>query len=706
MAGELAGSNESLGLAIAVKYQELGADYARFLSSQITDVDSKGPLHLDEESQSSLQLLPNQAKVKLVEFSTNVCSFMPADFSSQKELYPTSSGHLRALVATAYNLQTQRTPETVDKEMYVRCIAALVDDNYIFQNEGHKNTNELIGDFIQDGYTKDRFFNFLIQLTKETMPIVGYYDSREIDQQRYNDFYERVGRQTKLNKAVLRKYAAKVFPGQQKPAAEDDYPLVYAGEIINTPIVTNDFDITKRASYMSTSSVSGVSWGVDSLTGLPIMINKLPDKWYEERDQTKPFIPGEDLAVTQSRTAIHEAIHTLSSSEQTADDWQAIILELLTESATEIIFLEANNQSFLNPGPEYMGNRSYRGLVDFTRDLARMELLSTDQIVKMGFKRDIQGFLRILDSQIGNLSDEQASQLVSGLVRNTLIKPLKKSEISDKAAEFKKNPVQFMRDEMLAMWRAVGEDYIGTPNWLGYIITDNLMKDQGYVENMKQLYTQYQPDTNYREKIWIDPRDSLFTDEAVDLFRKLVDVPHSPEKGADYYPSWFVNRLLSTRLNRLKIGTATLPKDLQLSGRRDADFIRKIVDRTNKVLAGHLDPHQRTSDKSVLDLTVKFYETVATVLVNNWRKENIDFTRDDIFYFFSDLIPRWFYNDGTFTNNPDLLVEKVKTMTSALTASFNPTGQRTIVPSKEWAFHYGHALKEDEDQKAHPSDSS
>lgn len=673
---------------LKARYKELADDYSKVVQDR-----GKAEYNLDPETQRKIDRLPTESREKTLAFAASLTSVLPETFDL--DLIPTSGIAIRALMAAVY-LNEKRQGKPIDDEMYVRAMGALADGAVVFRND-FDSTGEVLEQFVQVGYSKVNFYNFAVNLLGATMPVASWRDVEE-NYQNYKGFHNGVEREINISKSTLKEKVKKFLGDQSVAHLDGTTSPVYVHDIDRNFPFTNDIQTNEERNYNSNTSAAAITFGRDEITGLDIVLYRVPynhdyteEQFSKEHDDKQSNRP----ARKEASAYLHELVHNLSERDYIGD-WKTLFNEMLTDSTAISIQMEAHGGEF---GGRNSGDlKPYTGyvvLVNFAEDLVINGVITRDDLVEFGLKQNPDGFLNKLEARIKQDS-ESAKNVAESLVRRRLIPPAKVSELPEIAEKLKKNPKGFMEKEMMAMWNFVGRGYLAEPMYL-LAIKDILAENKEYVDKIKMAFQEQYPNEEFVEiDIVFDPKTKrLFTDEVVDTFRNIysAEVIEHPYRGysklkdlADY---------VSGDLQNIRFGES-LPESMQINGLDNPARTAELIKITNQALGSF---YYNSIDKAerpgiVVQFSKDLYNTIGEVLEKNWGRKGIDYDYRDIVRIIRDVLPFWFrYPNKPYPENTEQIIDGVKLGLESLTAEVDIDGEMRFIPVQQQIFHYGPALQ-------------
>ncbi len=679
--------------------QSISVDNYKALSREYTTVvrepqHREGP-NLDPDlSQRMERYLPEVERQGVLDFSAKLTSMMPD--SLDMTLEPTSTLHLKAMVAAAYLKEKPTDPQ--DKEMYTRALASLTYGFGSFSND-FGSTDDAIYEFVGKGYSKDNFYNFSVQLLGSTMPVAAWSSSKDERYTAFKEYKRQMDGEIDKVKSVLKQKAEKYIPGYDPNKIDGIASPVYVDDINRDMPFTNDFQANERRQYNSAVSAAAITFGIDEVTGLDLVIYRLPYNYDydEEKLKTNGDKRNADRpAYKETESFIHESIHNLPEKDlEGLGDWKILINELLTDSATIAIQVEAHGGEFgTDSAKPHRAITGYVTLVNMAEDLVAAKVVTTDELVEYGLNQDPDGFLNILGERIKN-KDEFAQITAEAMLRWRLIPLAKTSEIPEIVKNLQQDPVGYMQKEMMAMWRMVGRGYLAEPMYI-LAINDKLKEDPEYSEKIKAEFSQVTPNDTFQEGsgyIFKPGSARLFTDEAVNLFRKYyaAEVRETPYSG--YAEGEPLAKYLIDNIDSIQLGD-TLPEELKINGLDNTARVAEIVRVTNDTL-GHFFYYKQDEalkPEFVVKISGELYKTIGSVFQKNWGEKGIKYDYRDIVRVIRDLMPQWYKTFEARPQTVEELLEGTRIRLDALTSEIEPVDGYKFIPTQDQVFHYGGAL--------------
>lgn len=345
------------------EYKKAGELYGGVLDGKKAEYSPS----LFRETEKTLSLIPEEHKQQVLGFAAEVTKLIPQRVFTEASLAPSGREGLSALVATAYGFDELAQTNPSRREMYVRALSAMSAYSLCFANGmSDSNTEEVMHNFTQGRFERDEFFNFLVDLSVQTMPIADYRDDRrEANANSYQQFLEGAKPMQDAAWRLLSDSVGRFMPDLKMKNRDSPPRPVHVKDLHRLKLFTNDPKIVSEKRYGNVVA-GAVAFGIDEISGLALTVNVIPYDF--EKSQEQPDLePKDDPAYRDTHMFVHELVHNVSPDKEDKGDWQKVINELLTDTASEIIMLRAYGQPFVERPPAYQARVGYMTLVDLGR---------------------------------------------------------------------------------------------------------------------------------------------------------------------------------------------------------------------------------------------------------------------------------------------------------------------------------------------------
>lgn len=652
------------------------------------------PLFKEEEKHAHFKISPESEKrlsevysghrEQLVDFSTRVTALIPEEVFSQLEYFPHGAMKIKALLSLAYTKDEQAHHKIGVREMYIRALSALSNDNYTFNNNSEGKTEEVIDRFLEGDWNRDSFGNNLLSLVHATMPVVSPYEERREKEGREFDQFMTLYRQ-KLTLACqqYREYYLKLYPDQEEELVYfgDDLPFVY--QIGRLRTFTNDEVMLSESGYHSLSA-GAIAFGVDQESGLPLAVYQLPGN-YNHKTEDPDSNPHEDAIYTQTQVFIHESVHNAGEIKHTGD-WLSLINEMITDSTSYILVLKSKGLNFAEVDTKYL-MEGYTYLTWFAQDIVANGLLSSEEMVNIGLRQDPQKFLQLFGERIKVFQDpEKIKKIYLSAMRRGLILPRKEKDWEKYLQQFKKDPDGIFKKECMEMWKTIGSSYLGMRFYYSGILGEMRERHPEIGEdNFKAIRT---------------PPYGVLNDEAVDIFYELFSEAKVKEKH-EPYPFFLAKEKLIDRIKTSNIdyGKWEVPDRFKI-GSEDEETIKIVMLFADEILYQGLSTEAKTYDwsdeqkfQTIVDFTQSIYEEIYSVLEKNWQSKGINVSQEDVLIMITEVVPTWFSLGGQRQEDSvDLLIETIKQKTDIITSPIVTEEGKEYIPTPNQVYYWGKAL--------------
>ena len=330
------------------------------------------------------------------------------------------------------------------------------------------------------------------------------------------------------------------------------------------------------------------------------------------------------------------------------------------------------------------------------QELEHRGVVEETDILKFGLAQDPTGFLNFLDTRLRSLDHETMEKVVQDMLVNRVILPLKRDEIPAKVEEFIQNPVSTLQQEIMKAWDQLKESYLGTPWWVISAI-EELKNNPEYVERITQGYKSTDPNIEVVDGMIIrNPVDHMLTDEAVEIFRQSAGKGEKFTKRFAYFNDTpELEEYLQDHIRDIDLSD-------ELRGFENSDQIRDFIMATNNALGYGLNTQEPGEDPGwlkslrtipiLVEATKTLYKTIDSVLRENWAKNGINYTNEDILQIIDQVIPGWFDWERTGPHTVEDLTALVRERVDILTSPYFPDQGVVVIPTIETVLQYGPGL--------------
>jgi hypothetical protein len=660
-----------------LEYQRLGKKYKPFFDES-RPTKTEPEVKLKKETEKMIEYLPSTAREEVISFANDVAGYIPENIFSEPDNRPINSEGLKALVALSYTVDEEAQLDSQKREHYIRALSALSADTLCFSNNYSSNTQDVIWSFSGDRFSREGFYNFLIQLNSQTMPITGFtQESREERLFKYNVFLKKMRSRYASTMDVFLKYCEEFSPDRVDKVKSWKENLVYVDTISRLSIFSNDPILASENKY-NVLSAGAVAFGIDPISGLPLTVTKLPYN-YDDVSSGLYLHPKDDPTFKDTLTLVHENIHNVKSEKNFTGDYFSLINELLTDSSAWIITLQAEGQDFADLPEEYRTITGYYDLTFVARSLINNGLFNKEELVELAMHQDPQDFLRTLDERVQNCEDDQRIEdVINTFLKRLLIRPRKSEEIADLVEQFKVSPSIFMQNEITEMWEQVGSQYLGN-KW--------------YVLTIFEWYRSRHSEVGEEDYSAIRNKNGTLNDEAVGMFHELW------EQKKEYKKLFLNKNKFIQKFNEsdeeVKMENLNIPERLIISD-DDEIGLNRLLYATNAILSAGLDYHCYDWDdtkkyRAIVESSKNLYQGVIKILEKNWSDKKVDFKREDVFNILDHVVPGWLPTEEE-CEKPEEVVEKVLQGMEAITQSID-TEDGLSVFGLDQVLYWGPALE-------------
>lgn len=654
------------------RYDEL---YRPFFTDR-QHVVAEVSLHVTDETTKMLRFLPEEHESRLYNFAQRVTECIPEAIFSNQEYHPAHRIGLKTILAHVYKIDEGSTQEPSNRELYIRALTALSDSSLYFSYGYRANTEVVIDNFSSGDFTREGFYNFLLQLTAQTMPFATVVtEKRNEDIADYNSFMQHVQARYHNAMETLVDYCHKYAPDKVRTVQSWVNDIVLVHNTRRQTLFTNDEKLRAMSEYNDLPA-AGVADGIDPISGLPLTVCVMP--WDYRKIVENPDIPqAENPAFKLVLKLIHEDTHNIPPSLEFSGSYMYLVNELLTDATAWIVTLKSEGRDFVDIPDENRARQGYVDLVSLARSLIKNNFFTQDEIVELGFKQDPQTFLHMLSERVQACEDmSSVEDIVSTLRKTLLIEPRRGEDVPRLVEEFSASPSLFLQNELMKMWELVG----GT-NYLGL---------KTYMLETKDRYMVRHPEVTGKTMSVVLDEDGCLIDEAVDIFHQVMK--ERTETSLAGFPLLSEEKLdsqLESAGDAVDFTAMDVPEQLVVHA---ADK-RALLMSVNVILQKGLVPTEMSDEdrfKLIVQTSATLYERTIKLLEDRWRAHGIEYSRDDVLRLYNEVVPTWLLF-GEQVKTPTRLIEKILSGFEGMTHPVDtPDGEFILKP--EDAFYWGRSL--------------
>lgn len=634
-------------------------------------IDKRGVL--DQQTELRFASISTEDATKAITLADSIVSLLPEQVFTDKTIYPTSRESVKAMVATTFAFNGEGK-----KDDYIKLLAALSNDNYAFDNGRGWTTNEVIENFFETDFSRDSLFNCIVGLSICCTPISGYQEEKLTENRtKYDNFVRVVQQKRQEVMETFGKECDQLIPEVGRKYLQEDIPIVFVNQISGLRIYSND-RVRSGVENYSNLKAGAIAYGVEKVTGLPLVVNELPWNYTEATDNPNS-VPTENPADRLAATYVHEQTHVAFGKEvETQNDWEELIVEMLTDSTAAITFLRTYHQPFVATPDAFHIKDGYASLVNVARSLVENNFVTEDELVSYGLRQDASHFLDLLQDRLLESPNYQGTKDVYlELMRMGLVRPQKEDGRRAKIIDFRENPIGFMQVEMMEMWKLTDTQFLGQKWYLIDMFNSLKEKHPSIAEK------------DFRA-IW-DKKDGVLIDECVDMFNVIFS---REKKRLFHRPTWLKNDSLEKLYQEHKEDLTSLEDDLPSADKWE------IVRAVNGIMSDNVAYELREwpdnlKFTSLIKSTEDIYNGTKNILKNRWGSQGIPVTDRTIARVLLEIVPSWFNNLPVrqTVSNPDLTVKRVlSTIEMVLAPVDKENGAQGIITPDQF-FYWGPAVE-------------
>ncbi len=652
----------------------------------ITDIDR-------EDVVNQYTSVPDEERGRIQSFALLLRDTLDNGFFDKFDL--SSKAHLSGIISAVYNLHKARGGE-IDDNMFRRILLGI--ENDISNAVG--STENLVDDYLMGDVpvNKTSLINLFQKIALATLPISDSYHPERVGEkiQLYLGFLERSGKYTKDGMDKLKEACIKF--GFEPPFTKADEEIIYVSNVNRSHPYSNDEAVERQRVYNGLSAAA-LTMGIDPVTGLNLALTVLPGGWDKEIGADTPL--NEDIAYHTALTNVHEQIHNVSDLRDVDSDWLHMVNEMLTDTGAVIFMLDVEAEDFKNfkRGEKYWVASGYGNLIHLARDLVIQDLMTVDDLRRFALKQDPEGFVSLLIENVSKHKKE--ADFVHLLQEKNLIPPRKKSERDKLLTYYNADPRGFLEKEMQRQFNMMHSLYVNPyPGYyqVGMVQALN-RKFSDYLDIMVEAHGGAESGVKKSEtnlNLLYDPKDRLFTDEAVDVFYEMFKMS-AETNSKDHLAYGLINE--QSLLNRIE-GIEFKSPDPRFNPTKEQTVLmfrgfNTMVNMSNITLEnfpGWDTPEFGDAQFGVLNKMINLViPDLINTLERNWGKFNEGFTQQDMLNLIATVAPAFMKTILYDTPHGKLedLAKLVISHLDAITSPLETNEEVRVTPSKAQIGYWG-----------------
>ncbi len=602
----------------------------------------------------------------------------------------TSLYQLRALLAAIYKREEGKNDPSTE-EMFMM-LFALIQRRVSFDISGAtedvldkflENNGHLEGSFKGDGNWESFSYNLFVQhlvelvVRLEFLPyksFVNYWAEQEkVDKQinKILQIKEELRRRLSGLKNIVIRYMLQVL-NLPKEKIEEVVDGLFSMPLVILPSNYRYHYKTNQQAQIEDlyQSLSGqaIAFEEDKILGKSLSAYSLPYNWQE--------LNIDEIVGKLGHSVLHEIVHHIGELIYGVDwmdgiseydvDWLHMINELLTDTAALFINSEvdiSSKRELVQIMKKYSGG--YFELVRFGSDLLRLNLVEGDELLSYAFQQQPQFFVEKLNKRLKEEREDTVLELVRSLSSRWLIRPLTQQEAEQLVNNIQKGGVKVLEDEMMKMWRRVGNQYFGT-HFFMFTIVEELGG------NLESDYTSV-----------LKNEDGWFKEKAVKAFEKVTSASEKLKK------LWLLPEGLfeESTAGFVYHDESNVKYDLDIN--KDKLLVQALINLAGVVIAGSGVQREKLTSTDVISIARSLYGIIIHFIqAKDTEGKKYDVPREEIRIFIEEVLVPFFSREHLV---PQEAEDALKAILSPL--KVNKKGG-LYYPSFDQLTHYGSILSQ------------